>query len=129
MSTEFQISEDLALNGGVCPKCGRYFRANGVGPKDNQMLTSMLNALPSSHILKYGAGYHDWMYHFGGAEEDRKFADDVMFLKNEERIKEKIPGYQRWFYHACNWRNYIMVRTFGKKHFGKDNCAIPDPQS
>ena len=44
------ITEDIAEQGGNCPVCGKLFRPNGVGPQNIPELTSVLNALPTSHV-------------------------------------------------------------------------------
>ena len=118
------ITEDLAQQGGSCPVCGKFFRPNGIGPTSTPELATMLNNLPTSHVLKYGANFHDWGYHFGGGVNDRKAADELMFSKNKWKIGSCVKWYSRPFYHAANYRNYLFVRAFGAKFFGKDNCHI-----
>ena len=118
------ITDNLAQMGGECPVCGRVFRANGIGPSDIPELTSVLNALPTSSVLRYGANWHDWLYHIGKTEADRKAADELMYAKNKWKIGVCVKWYSRPFYHAANYRNYWFVRTFGAKFFGKDNCHV-----
>jgi len=116
------ITEDIAEQGGNCPVCGKLFRPNGVGPQNIPELTSVLNALPTSHVLRYGANFHDWLYHIGKTEADRKAADELMYAKNKWKIGVCVKYYKRAFYHAANYRNYLFVRWFGKKFFYKDGC-------
>jgi hypothetical protein len=135
MSIEFQISEDLALNGGVCPKCGKFFKPNGVGPANNKILTTFFDNLPSSHLLRYGANFHDWYYKLGrniydpshpaysNRELCRKLADDIFYKKNQEIISKKCKWYDTWFYQLMNKRNYLVVREFGEKHFSFYGCG------
>ena len=121
------ITEDLAQQGGSCPVCGKMFRPNGIGPQDIPELATMLNNLPTSHVLKYGCNFHDWGYHFGGSDKARKEADDLMYAKNKWKIGAYVKWYSRPFYHAANYRNYWFVRTFGAKFFGKDGCKAERP--
>lgn len=116
------ITDNLAQQGGNCPVCGKEFTPNGIGPQDIPELTSVLNSLPTSHILRYGANFHDWLYHIGTTEADRKAADDLMFAKNRWKIGVCVKWYNRPFYHISNYRNYLFVRAFGKKFFYKDGC-------
>ena len=116
------ISENLALNGGVCPVCGKIYKPNGVGPSDLPELTTFLNELPSSSLLRYGAAFHDWAYHLGPAWGSRINADLLMYSKNEFIIKEKGKWWNRWFYNWANKRNYIAVREFGEPFWNKNGC-------
>lgn len=118
------ITDDLAQQGGSCPVCGKMFRPNGIGPTAIPELATMLNNLPTSHVLKYGANFHDWGYHFGGSDKARKEADELMYAKNRWKIGACVKWYKRAFYHAANYRNYLFVRAFGAKFFGKDNCHV-----
>jgi hypothetical protein len=117
------ISEYMALRGGKCPSCGRFFRPNGVGPEDNAALSSLLSKLPSDHILRYGANFHDWAYHMGSDWGTREDADLLMLQKNRQEILRKVAVWSRWFYYAMNYRNYWAVRIGGKKHFNSKGCS------
>ncbi len=119
----FEIPEGLAQFGGNCPICGKYFLPNGVGPSDIPQLTTVLNNLPSSHILRYGANFHDFAYHMGGLWGSRKQADDLMLDKNREKIKSLNLGWiKSSFLYTMNWRNYLAVRTFGAKFWNEKGC-------
>lgn len=117
-----KITKQMANNGGNCPVCGKFIRPNGVGPDDTPELTTILNNLPSNHLLKYGANFHDWFYHIGGSDVDRYVADLTMFFLNKDLIRERCRWYSSWFYHLMNYRNYLFVREFGSNFFGKDGC-------
>ena len=128
---KYHISESMAKKGGICPHCKKFIRANGVGPDDFPALTSMLNKLPSSHVLKYGANFHDIYYHLGtnivksgyiSAYDAQAIADLLMFEKNKLNIKRVCKFYSRPFYYAMNYRNYLFVRIFGHRFFGDKNC-------
>jgi len=125
------ISDHFAANGGLCPHCKKQIRANGVGPDDFPALTSMLNKLPSSHILKYGANFHDIYYHLGtnvlktgfiSAKDAQRRADKIMFRKNQDHIKKTCKVWARPFYYSMNYRNYLFVKMFGHRFFGDKNC-------
>jgi hypothetical protein len=118
------LSEKLAQNGGYCPVCGNFFRPNGVGPQDDRMLSSMLSLLPSSHILKFGANYHDWFFHLGKNWGSQEQADYMMFTLNEVKIREKCKWWNAWYYRTMNKRNYLFVREFGHNYWDKDNCRL-----
>jgi hypothetical protein len=119
----FEIPEGLALFGGNCPLCGKYYTTNGVGTSELPVLTSVLNSLPSSHILRYGAAFHDWAFHMGGSWGTRKQADDLMLSKNRERIAYlKLGWIKSSFYYTMNWRNYLAVRLFGGKFWNEKGC-------
>lgn len=119
--SKFIITEEMAIKGGNCPCCGSFFRPNGVGPSDSKTLATMLNALPSSSVLRYGANYHDWAYHMGKYWGTRINADILMLMKNEEAIR-KLPWWYRWYYRAANKRNYAFVRAMGAEHWDRDDC-------
>ena len=119
----FEISEGLAQFGGNCPLCGKHFSPNGIGPSDIPQLASALDGLPSSHILRYGANYHDFCYHFGSLWGTRKQADDLMLDKNRERIAYlKLGWIKSSFYYSMNLRNYWAVRLFGGKFWNEKGC-------
>jgi hypothetical protein len=86
------------------------------------MLATVLDNLPSSHLLRYGANYHDWAYHMGDLWGSRLEADNLMVEKNEEKIKRECSVFTTWFYRAMNRRNYLFVREFGSSFWGKDGC-------
>ena len=116
------ITEEMAERGGICPECGKFFRPNGIGPEDIPELTTVLDKLPSSALLRYGARFHDWMYHLGVLWGPRELADLVMYWKNEAIIAEKGKWWNRWYYRAANLRNYQIVREFGWKFWNKNGC-------
>ena len=118
------LSENLAQNGGVCPVCGQFFRPNGVGPMDDKMLSSMLNSLPSSHVLKFGANYHDWAYHLGPAWGSRADADRLMFVVNDREINRKCSWWNAWYYRLMNHRNFVFVEKSGGNYWDKDGCKL-----
>ena len=118
------LSENLAKNGGTCPVCGQFFRPNGIGPMDDKMLSSMLNSLPSSHVLKFGANYHDWFFHWGDKWGKQETADIIMFEINEKQISLKCKWWNAWYYRIMNKRNYLFVREFGHNFWGKDGCGL-----
>ncbi len=117
------VTEEMAARGGLCPVCGHQFRPNGVGPTDIKELATALNSLPSSHVLKYGANWHDWAYHLGRAFGSREQADDLMLTKNREKIGRLHRSWieKQWLY-AMNYRNYYAVRVFGSKFWNKKGC-------
>jgi len=116
------ITERMAERGGICPVCQKWFRPNGIGPTDVKELVTVLNELPSSHLLRYGANWHDWAYHLGPAWGTRDEADLMMFLKNEDIIAKKGKWWNRWFYRAANQRNYQIVRELGWKFWSANGC-------
>jgi hypothetical protein len=116
------VTDKMANEGGICPVCAKFFIPNGVGPVSLPQLTTVLNNLPSSHILRHGARYHDWYYHFAGNWGERKDADLIMYRLNEAEIKKKCEWYNAWFYNAMNYRNYIFCRIFGEKIWNLKDC-------
>jgi hypothetical protein len=116
------LSEMLVQKGGICPICGKYFRPNGVGPSDIPELTTVLDNLPSSILLRYGSNFHDWAYHLGPAWGTREDADFLMYAKNEAIITEKGNWWNRWLYRIANKRNYMAVREFGWKFWNENWC-------
>jgi hypothetical protein len=119
---KYIIDDNLAFNGGICPKCGKYFKPNGVGPKKLENISTIIGMLPSSHILRRGASYHDWYYHIGGNDVDRYEADNLMLRINMTDIKNKCSLFTAWWYRICSRRNYDIVRKYGADYFGKDGC-------
>lgn len=118
----FDITEQIAQHGGLCPVCGKYFQPNGVGPMSIPMISTALDKLPSSHLLRYGANFHDWLYHLGTAWGSRLQADDMMFNLNELRIRQKARWWNAWYYRAMNRRNYVFVREFGDQFWNDKGC-------
>jgi hypothetical protein len=112
----------MAERGGICPVCKKWYRPNGVGPSDLPELTRVLDNLPSSGLLRYGANWHDWSYHIGVNWGSRMEADILMFEKNEEIIDKKGTWWNRWFYRWANERNYRAVRDFGAKFWNENGC-------
>ena len=120
---KLNITEEMASKGFQCPVCGQFFRGNGLGPSDIPELTTALNSLPSSHVLKYGANYHDIAYHLGPAWGSRKDADDLMLSKNKEKIGRLHRSWlEKQWLHAMNYRNYWAVRAFGSKFWNEKGC-------
>ena len=123
MLGQFEIAEQLVLVGGPCPCCGRLFHPNGLGPENSVVITRVLGLLPSTHLLTYGARWHDWAYHFGPNWGPRAEADLLFWLKNEEEIDRECHNFlTRWYYRRCNRRNYLAVREFGEASWNKDKC-------
>ncbi len=120
--SKFEITEDMALKGVLCPSCGEFYVGNGTGPESSPTLRKWLSTLPSDHILRYGAMFHDFAYHCGPSWGSQLEADQLMLNKNEERIQQKCSWYSKWFYYSMNWRNYIMVRQFGESSYNSKGC-------
>lgn len=119
-----EITEEMAAKGGICPVCGKEYVPNGVGPDSIPELTTVLDNLPSSHLLRYGANWHDWFFHLGdkwGTQED---ADRIMYELNEKQISLKCSWWNAWYYRIMNKRNYVFVRKFGHNFWGKDGCGL-----
>lgn len=122
MTEAFNLTEEMAQKGGTCPSCGKMFRPNGVGPEDVEVLRSMLDNLPSSHLLRYGANYHDWYYHLGPKYATREHADLLMWSINKWYIEEKASWWNAWYYRIMNKRNYLFVREFGGMFYNDEGC-------
>ena len=119
----FNIPDKLADEGGRCPLCGSFLKRGELGPSDVPELTSALSALPSTHVLSYGARRHDVCYHMGPSWGTRKQADDLMFDKNKEYIKSLNLGFfKSLFLNAMNYRNWLTVRVFGDKFWNNKGC-------
>ena len=119
---KIEITEKMALNGAVCPVCSKFFMPNGVGPMSSPTLTKWLSKLPSDHVLRYGAMFHDWAYHCGPNWGLRIEADQLMYDKNEIQIK-KCAWYKRGWLRLMNKRNYFMVRKFGESSYEAEGCG------
>jgi len=116
------ITQDMALNGSICPVCKEFYKPNGTGPDSSKLLSAIASALPGDEILRYGSCYHDWAYHLGPAWGTRKQADDLMYQKNKMKIEE-IPNWvTRYRLHVANWRNYLAVRMFGGGSYNEEGC-------
>jgi len=118
------ITEETAQKGGLCPICGKYFQPNGIGPMSIPKISTMLDKLPSSHLLRYGANFHDWYFHLGENWGTQEEADNMMFDLNEIKIREKCKWWNAWYYRVMNKRNYYFVREFGHNFWGKDGCGL-----
>ena len=118
-----EITERMALQGGICPCCKKFFRPNGVGPDAIPELTTVLNKLPSSSILKHGANFHDWAYHLGTLWGCRESADLLFYEKNEEKIKRECSIFTAWFYRIMNKRNYLFVKELGQTFWDQNGCT------
>lgn len=106
----------------VCPICNKDV-TNGVGPSDLPEVTKVLNNLPSSHIFRGAADWHDLRYHLGYTEWDRKKADDKFYKDMLEAIDSNCSWYSRGFYRLQASRNYWFVRKFGKSFFNYQGCS------
>jgi hypothetical protein len=106
----------------ICPYCKKHV-TNGVGPYDLPKVTMMLGALPSSHMFKMAADWHDFHYHIGRTELDREIADKLFYKDMLAAIKEHCHWYSRAWYRVHAWRNYCFVRKFGSKFFGYKGCT------
>ena len=119
---EIVVTDEMAYKGGICVICGKYYTPNGIGPVCLPQLTTVLNNLPSSHILRHGARYHDWYYHFADNWGKRSDADLIMYRLNQMEIDKKCQWYNAWFYNAMNYRNYIFCRMFGETIWKQKDC-------
>jgi hypothetical protein len=115
------VTPDMAKSGGICPVCKKFFKPNGVGGSGH-ILTPIIDNLPSSSILRYGCNYHDWWYHLADNWGTRAQADYLMLKYNALYIDQKLSGVAKVYAKACNWRNYLAVRIFGKKFWDKEDC-------
>lgn len=119
----FKISEELAERGGNCPLCGKYLKRGELGPSDVPIITSALSALPTTHVLSYGARYHDVAYHMGTSWGTRLQADNLFLDKNKEKIASLACNiFSKFALHAANYRNYWAVRCFGAKFWDEGGC-------
>jgi len=111
----------------VCPKCGKKV-TNGIGPSDMPEVTKFLGALPSSHIFRIAADWHDYGYHLGKTEAERKAADELFYDCMMHEIESSCHWYSKAWYKLQAYRNYCFVREFGSKFFNYKGCpaAIHD---
>lgn len=105
----------------VCPFCKKDV-TNGVGPADLPTVTKVLNDLPSSHIFRKAAEWHDYNYHIGYEENHRKVADESFYRNMVAAIKESRPWYFIGWYRLQAYRNFWFVRKFGSNFFNYKGC-------
>lgn len=117
------VTKEMAEKGGVCPICGRFFKPNGVGG-EGDILTPIIDNLPSSSVLRFGCNFHDWFFHLGNNWGTREQADKMMYELNEKQISLKCKWWNAWYYRIMNYRNYIAVRKFGHRFWDKDGCGL-----
>lgn len=106
----------------VCPKCQRDV-TNGVGPSALPGVTKLLNHLPSSHLFRRAADWHDYGYHIGMTEAHRKAADDYFYYCMLADIKTDCIWFLRPWYRIQAYRNYVFVRKFGSHFFNYRGCT------
>lgn len=123
MTEDFTVTEDMAKKGGACPVCKKFFKPNGVGG-EGDILTPIIDNLPSSSILRYGCNFHDWFYHLRDNWGTREQADNEMYRLNKVKINKDISWYKKPFYHAMNYRNWLGVKIFGQKFWDKMDCTF-----
>jgi hypothetical protein len=103
-----------------CVKCGEKF--NGVGPSGLPIVTKFLQVLPSSHLFYDAANWHDYFYHTGSTDADRKNADDAFLALMLLAIKDRCKWYEKPFYKFSAYRNWFFVRKFGSTFFKYEAC-------
>lgn len=111
----------------VCPHCLKDV-TNGVGPSDLPLVTKFLSELPSSHIFRIAANWHDYSYHLGYREVDRTMADEFFYRDMLESVSAKCNWFLRPWYRLQAWRNYLFVRKYGRMFFNYDGCVKNDIQ-
>lgn len=121
MASQFTVTSKMAAKGGVCPVCKKFFKPNGVGG-EGDILTPIIDNLPSSSVLRYGCNFHDWFYHLADNWGSRKEADEAMYNYNKQYIAIKLSGFTKIYHNICNYRNYLAVRTFGQKFWNQNDC-------
>ena len=105
----------------VCPHCLQDV-TNGIGPDDLPEVTKLLNNLPSSHIFRLAADWHDFGYHIGYKEDHRQMIDETYLQHMIFSINKSFSWYLRGWYRLQAYRNYWCVRQFGSKFFNYDGC-------
>lgn len=101
----------------------KYF-PNGTGGEDTpEFLKMILRNIPSDKYQLEGSDPHDLMYFIGGSEKDRKYADKYMLKKAIKAVKRSISAWRpsRYFFISCMYRNYFVVRNWGKDSFDYNN--------
>lgn len=106
----------------VCPICGIDV-TNGVGPEKLPEVTKLLNNLPSSHLFRKAADWHDYGYHIGYREVDRQTADEFFYRAMLEAIHQECSWYSRCWYRLQAYRNFLFVRKFGRHFFNYKGCS------
>ena len=105
----------------VCPFCLNDV-TNGIGPSDLPEVTKLLNNLPSSHVFRSAADWHDYLYHLGATEDNRCDADHIFYDYMLEAVEEKCVWFSKWWYRLQAKRNFIAVREFGGNFFNYKGC-------
>lgn len=105
----------------ICKRCGKDV-SNGVGPADLPVVTKFLSKLPSSHIFKNAADWHDYDYHLGTTEIHRRIADDRFYKEMKQSIKLLCKWYLVPWYKLQAYRNYLFVRKYGGNFFNYKGC-------
>lgn len=62
---------------------------------------------------------HDYLYHIGENEADRRYADDV-FKTNMWILCDEAGGWKTWFRKVLCWYYWLGVRKFGQDAFWRD---------
>ena len=84
---------------------------NGCGAKG-----SALNVFIPQGVFKEACNIHDYMYHAGESESDKRRADRV-FINNLNRIVEASDKWLRPFMKIRAKRYYLAVSKFGDEAF------------
>lgn len=104
-----------------CTRC-LVATGNGIGPADIPILTKFLQIFPSSHLFKNAANWHDYLYHLGLNEADRKKADDTFLYFMRLAVKNECSWYLKPWYTLQAYRNFWFVKKFGKRYFNYAGC-------
>lgn len=111
----------------VCPYCLQDV-TNGVGPSDLPEVTKLLNDLPSSHLFRKAADWHDYGYHLGYSEIHRKIADEFFLADMLAAVNESCRWYSRGWYRLQAYRNYWFVKKYGGNFFNYKGCGQKNSQ-
>ena len=106
----------------VCPYCLKDV-TNGIGPSDLPEVTTLLNNLPSSHIFRKAADWHDYLYHIGYSEFHRRAADEYFYNLMFRAVDENCRWYLRGWYRLQAKRNFWFVSKFGESFFNYAGCS------
>jgi hypothetical protein len=106
----------------ICPYCLNDV-TNGVGPSNLPEVTELLNNLPSSHIFRKAADWHDYFYHLGYSEFHRRAADEYFYSLMLTAVDENCAWYLRPWYRLQAYRNYWFVGKFGSAFFNYAGCS------
>lgn len=96
---------------------------NGCGPKGfwNSIIPNTIYGL----YIGEACNIHDWQYHFGETEEDRKFADETL-LKNIMLLidaENNTFGIVKWLRKARAKKIFLAVEMLGEKYFKSTNVT------